>query len=119
MTKIDNPLILYQKYYDLMIYTYDLTKKFPKSEKFCLVSEIKAKLLNSFSLILYAQKAMSKKEKLKYLHEIDINLKLLKLFVRLSYKYKYISKKNYEVWSYKITDNCNLLGGWIKSCLLK
>ena len=36
---------------------------------------------------------MSKKEKLKYLHEIDINLKLLKLFVRLSYKYNILVKK--------------------------
>ena len=62
-------------------------------------------------------KCYSKKDKLTYLNEFDINLNLLKVHVRLSYKYKYISMQNYQSWSSIITDICNMLGGWISSCL--
>ena len=46
-------------------------------------------------------------------------LNLQKFFVRVAYKYQYISKQNYETWASKITDICNMLGGWIKSCLTR
>ena len=52
-------------------------------------------------------------------NKLDIDLNIQKIFLRLSYSYKYISKQNYETWAKKITDICNMLGGWIKSCLTK
>ena len=70
-------------------------------------------------LIYYtnAIKSYKPNDKLKYLNELDINLNLLKIQVRLSYKYKYITMQNYTFWSSLITDICNMLGGWINSCL--
>lgn len=112
-----NNLKIYQKYLELIYYSNDIVRKYPKSENFTLVSEIKNSLYTGLRNLMYAIKSYNKNDKLKYLNEFDINLNLLKVHVRLSYKYKYISMQNYQTWSNLITDICNMLGGWISSCL--
>lgn len=109
-------LKIYQKYLELIYYSNDIVRKYPKSENFALVKEIKNSLYIGLRNLMYAIKSFNKKDKLTYLNEFDISLNLLKVQVRLSYKYKYITIKNYESWSSLITDVCNMLGGWIVSC---
>ncbi len=115
--KNDNNLLIHQKYMELIYYTNDLVRKYPKSEKFALVQEIKQSLYSGLRYLMYAIKSFNKNDKLKFLNELDVSLNLLKVHLRLSYKYKYISMQNYTTWSAKITDICNMLGGWISSCL--
>ena len=112
-------LIIYQRYLDLIYYTNNLCIKYPKSEKMALASETKQSMYSGLRYLLYALKEFNKKNKLNYLNNLDVELNLQKVFIRLAYKYKYISKQNYETWSAKITDICNMLGGWIKSCLAR
>lgn len=112
-----NNLKIYQKYLELLYYSNDIVRKYPKSENFALVSEIKQTIYSGLRNLMYAIKSFQKQDKLKYLNEFDINLNLLKIQVRISYKYKYISMQNYQTWSSLITDICNMLGGWISSCL--
>ena len=111
-----NHLIIYQKYLELIEYSNNILRKYPKKENFSLVQEIKTSTYTGLRNIMYAIKSYNKQEKLKNLNEFDINLTLLKIQVRLSYKYQYISLKNYETWSSLITNICNMLGGWIISC---
>ena len=118
-TKKKTNLSIYQKYMELIYYTNDLVRKYPKSENFALVKEIKNSLYSGLRLLMYEIKTYSKQEKLKYLNELDIHLNLLKVHIRLSYKYRYISLQNYETWCTNITDICNMLGAWISSCLKK
>lgn len=115
--KSNSSLKIYQKYLELIYYSNDIVRKYPKSENFALVKEIKNTLYTGLHNLMYAIKSYNKKDKLSYLNEFDINLNLLKVHVRLSYKYKYISMQNYQSWSNLITDICNMLGGWISSCL--
>ena len=110
-------LVIYQKYLDLVYYTNDIVRKYPKAERFALVKEIKNTLYSGLRLLMYAIKVYNKQEKLKYLNEFDICLNVLKVHIRLSYKYKYISMQNYTTWSNLITNICNMLGAWISSCL--
>ena len=112
-----NNLKIYQKYMELIYYSNDIVRKYPKSENFTLVAEIKNALYVGLRSLMYAIKSYQKNDKLKHLNEFDINLNLLKVHIRLSYKYKYISLQNYQTWSSLITDICNMLGGWISSCL--
>lgn len=112
-------LTIYQKYMEVIYYTNNIVRKYPKSETFALVKEIKTTLYSGLRLIIYAIKSYNVKDKLKYLNELDINLALLKVHIRLSYKYKYISMQNYNTWSDLVTNICNMLGGWINSCLKK
>lgn len=110
-------LSIYQKYLQLIDYSNDIVRKYPKCERFSLVEEIKRSLYSGLRNIMYSIKSYKTQDKLKYLNELDINLNLLKVQVRLSYRYKYITMKNYTYWSSLITDICNMLGGWINSCL--
>lgn len=112
-------LLIYQKYIELVYYTNNLLRKYPKSETFALVKEIKNSIYSGLRLLIYSLKKYNKNEKLKYLNELDINLNILKIQIRLSYKYKYINMQNYQTWSGLITDICNMLGAWITSCLKK
>ena len=116
MSNSKGNLEIYQKYMELIYYSNDIVRKYPKSEKFALVQEIKNTLYCGLRNLMYAIKTFEKQSKLKYLSELDINLCLLKVHVRLSYKYKYITVQNYNSWSNLITNICNMLGGWINSC---
>ncbi|MGI6329960.1 MAG: four helix bundle protein [Bacilli bacterium] len=98
----------------MIYYAYDLLLKYPKSERFALVVDIKNIIYEGMRDVIKIQKELDYGVKIKYLHELDVNLKLLKVFVRLSFKRKYISEKNYEVWSRHITHISNLMGGLIK-----
>lgn len=113
----ESTLKIYQKYLELIYYSNDIVKKYPKSENFSLVNEIKNSLYVGLRNLMYVIKNYHKQDKLKHLNEFDINLNLLKIQIRLSYKYKYITMQNYQTWSNLITDICNMLGGWINSCL--
>lgn len=112
----NNNLEIYQKYTELIYYTNNLVRKYPKSEKFALVQEIKSTMYSGLRLLMYAIKTYRVQDKLKYLNEFDINLSIFKFHIRLSYKYQYISTQNYTTWSNLITNICNMLGGWINSC---
>lgn len=116
MTNNKNNLEIYQKYSELVYYTYNLTKKYPKAEKFALVQEIKSNMLLGLKNLMYAVKTYNVQYKIKYLNEFDINLSLFKFYIRLSYNNKYISLQNYQTWCKLVTDICNMLGGWINSC---
>ena len=117
--KTNTNLTIYQKYMELIYYTNDILKKYPKSETFALVKEIKSNLYTGLRLLMYGIKTYHKQEKLKYLNELDIILNILKVHIRLSYKYKCITMQNYQTWSNHITDICNMLGAWILSCVKK
>lgn len=112
-------LQIYKSYMSLIAYSNDLVRKYPKSEKFALVQEIKKSLYNGLRFLMYAIKVYNNQEKLKHLNDFDIELRLLKIHIRLSHKYQYISTQNYATWSEQITDICNMLGGWINSCVKK
>ena len=107
-----NSLLIYKYYLDLVYYTNTLCIKYPKSEKLALASETKQSLYSGLRELIYALKEYNKKNKIGHLNNLDV-------YLRLAYKYKYISKQNYETWSKKITEICNMLGGWLKSCLTR
>ncbi len=109
--------MIYKQYLEMIYYTENITKKYPKSEKLSLVSMIKNNTYLGMKKIILAQKEYSKNKRLIILNGLDSDMKMLKVLIRISYKGKYINVKNYGAWSKKITNICNLLGGWINSCL--
>lgn len=115
----EHEMLIIRKYQEMMLYVYNLLKKYPNAEKFSLVSETKKSMFEAFELLLWANKQYSKTARLKYLNEVDIKLSCLRVYVRIAVKNEYINSRNYRAWSYKITNICNMLGGWINECLTK
>lgn len=110
-------LMIYKQYVELIYYTENIVKKYPKSEKIAIVSQIKNNTYSGMKKIILAQKEYNKSKRIIILNELDVDLKMLKVLVRVSYKNKYISGKNYGAWSKKIANINNLMNGWIKACL--
>lgn len=116
MNNLEN-LIIYKQYLEMLYYTENITLKYPKVEKYSLVSTIKNTSYTGMELIIDANKEFDKSKRIKILNKLDSKLKMIKVLIRISYKRKYINSKNYTAWSKKITNISNLLGGWINSCL--
>lgn len=116
MNKTVEDLIIYKQFIELIYYTEMITEKYPKSEKLALVTTIKNITYDSMKQVINAYKQYQKTDKIQILNSLDTDLKFLKVLIRVSYKRKYISSKNYTAWAKKITNICNLLGGWIKAC---
>ncbi len=113
----ESKLLIYQKYVDLIEYGYKLLIKYPKYEKYALVSEIRRNMYQSLKYILYANKIANKYNRLDVLNRLDAEIAMQSFFVRFSYKNKYINTSNYYEWSKKLEEIGKILGGWIKSCL--
>ena len=110
-------LIIYKQYLELIYYTEAITIKYPKVEKYSLVSKIKNVTYSGMERIINSQKIVDKSKRLSILSNLDTDLKMIKVLIRVSKNKKYISSKNYEAWSKKLANISNLLGGWIKSCV--
>ena len=113
----ESKLLIYQKYVDLIEYGYKLLIKYPKYEKYALVSEIRRNMYQSLKYILYANKITNKYNRLDILNILDAEIATQSFFVRFSYKNKYINTSNYYEWSKRLEEIGKILGGWIKSCL--
>jgi len=101
---------------DLLEYSYNMIRKFPKSEKFALAANIKESMFGTLKYILRANKVYGNQSKrLDMLNTIDAEIHLQKAFVRLSHSNRYISNKNYVEWSRRLEEIGRILGGWIKS----
>lgn len=110
-------LMIYRQYLEMIYYTENITMKYPKSERYSIVSYLKNTSYKGIELIIRAQKEYDKYKRLSILNQLDVNLKMLKVLIRISYRKKYINAKNYAAWSKKISNIGNLLGSWIKLCL--
>ena len=109
-------LLIYKHYIELIMYTTNILIKFPKSERFGLNVDIRKAIYDGLEDILYAYRVFDKKEKLRYLLDLDVKFKFTKTLIRVAYRKKYISSRNYSAWGKKIFHIGNLLGGWISSC---
>ena len=77
--------LLYQKYADLLEYAYKITKKYPRSEKYTLVHEIKESMYKVIKLLVHVVKTKNKKREKDYLDVVDGEVSLQKILVRISY----------------------------------
>jgi len=105
-------LVLLQKCYDFYLYLNQVTKAFPKSEKFVLAAQLRDLFLEIIRSIIRANKSSDKR---RHLLECDVRLEEFKLLLRLSKDLQYLKLRQYEFASGLIVEIGKLLGGWIKS----
>ena len=119
MEKTVEKLYIYNNYLDLVYYSYNILKKFPKYEKEVLCKQIRNVLLEMYKNILFSYNESNILKKIQFLKDLDINIKILELYIRISYKEKYISSNNYSAWSRKISYVDKHLKNWLVSCQKK
>ena len=106
-----NELKIYQKMYDLILYSLPIIDRFPKKQKFVLGQQIESCMIETAKLIIHANKLRDRKAKLC---EIDIELEKLRFLVRLAKDLGFMSIKKYGNHAEKINEIGRILGGWMK-----
>jgi len=105
-------MIIYQRHYDLMLYSFPIIGRFPKEQRFVLGQQIETAMLEIGKMIVHANKLRQKREKL---YELDIALEKLRFLIRLSKDLKMMSVSKYGHHCERIDEIGKLLGGWLKS----
>ena len=94
-----------------MVWLFDHTGKFPKSERFRLAKRIDDALFD-FHKSLTA--AVYRSDTRRHLQDADLHLNLLRAYLRLALELKYTAPKQYHYAAEQVNEIGKLLGGWIK-----
>ena len=89
---------IYKSLLDLMYYTYQITLKYPKVERYTLVLDMKQNLYRQMRLVICYRTNLSSCD----IHQLKVELELFLIYVRISYHLKYINANNYKAFSRKI-----------------
>jgi len=106
-------LITYQKFYDLILYSFPIIDRFPQKQKFVLGQQIQNCMLDIAKLMIQANK-FGDKHRLVNLYHVDVELEKLRLLIRLAVDLGFMSREKYGHHCEKIIEVGKLLGGWIK-----
>jgi len=105
-------LIIFQKHFDLMVYSFPIIGRFPKDQRFVLGQQIENQMLDIGKMIVHANKLKQKKAKL---YEIDIELEKLRFLIRIAKDLKVMTISKYGNHCERLDEIGRLLGGWMKT----
>ena len=105
-------LIIYQKHYDLMVYSFPIIGRFPKDQRFVLGQQIENQMLEIGKMIVHANKLKQKRGKL---YDIDIELEKLRFLIRIAKDLKVLTISKYGHHCERLDEIGRLLGGWLKT----
>ncbi len=105
-------LIIFQKLYDLYLYTHRMVAGFPKSQRFLLSNYL---LQTNIEMIKLAIIANSKPDRAQEQKQISVNLDLFRIYVRIAKDTNFLSIKKYAIVAEKINEIGKLLTAWTRS----
>jgi hypothetical protein len=105
-------LIIFQKLYDIYLYTHKMVARFPKSQRFLLSNCL---LQTNMEMIKLTIIANSKPDRVEEQKQISVNLDLFRIYVRIAKDINFLSIKKYSVVADKINEIGKLLNAWTRS----
>jgi hypothetical protein len=105
-------LIIFQKLYDLFVYTHNVVAKFPKSQRFLLANHLLQANIEMIKLTIIAN---SKPDRLAEQKEISLQLDLFRIYVRLAKDVHFLALPQYEYLMVLVNEIGRLLSGWMKT----
>lgn len=108
-------LALYQKTYDLYLYTHKFVRKFPKSERFLISLALQQELLEAIKLMVKANLQRDPQRRQQYQEEIEGRLRTYLTVLRLAHDLKLLPKRKYAFASSLMSEILRLLSGWKES----
>jgi len=102
-------LIIFQKLYDLYLYTNMVVSKFPKSQRFLISNKLLESNLEMLRLTIVANSKNDRKEEQK---QISTLLDIFRIQVRLSKDINMLSVKRYTHFMELINEIGRLLNAW-------
>lgn len=109
-----NDLKIFQKVYDLILWSYPMISRFPKNERFVLGQRMEKLLMDILINVLVINKERGD-EKQKQMKGLSYNLDELMIMWRLSKDLKFVSIKRYGLMVEKINEIGKMITGWQKA----
>lgn len=106
---MNDHLIVFQKLYDLYLYTHKSVMKFPKCERFLLSNKLLEANLEMLRLTIVANSKSDRKEELK---QISVLLDIFRIQVRVAKDLNLLSVKRYVHFVELVNEIGRLLTGW-------
>jgi four helix bundle protein len=108
-------LFVYQKAFQLVIKTYEITKNFPREEKYILVPQMRRAAISVVANIVEGYAKNSKRELVRYLEISKGSINELELFFKVSHSLQYFDKMEFEKLIDFVIEVKKLLYGYQKS----
>ena len=108
-------LMVYQKWEDMMGYLYIALRVYPKSERFTLAARTVDRAITIGLHIVRANSLAHPVEKRRNIELADVALAELKILVRLGMKLEFLPLRKYEHVSAMLVETGKMLGGWLRS----
>jgi len=106
-------MVLHQKLSDFADWMFPVVDRFPKREKFALCTQIKNSTFAAIRLSIQVQK--SAREKLRYLHDLDVELQMLRFLLRHAHQAQYLDARRLELAMRKLVEIGKIVGGLMKA----
>ncbi len=108
-------LKVWQKAHELVLFVYKITGNFPKSELFCLTSQMCRAAISVAANIVEGFRRQSMKDSLHFYNMASASLEELKYYFILSKDLKYIDDTVCQQILSLSEEVSKMLNGWIKS----
>jgi hypothetical protein len=105
-------LALYQKTYDLYLYTHLFVRKFPKSERFLISLGLQSSLLEAIRFMVRANNQLDTSDRRRLQGEIEVRYTIYATHLRLARDLNLLPKAKYEHASLLLAEIQRILGGW-------
>ena len=109
---MNDHLIIFQKLYDLYLYTHKCVMKFPKCQRFLISNKLLEGNLEMLRLTIVANSKNDRSEELK---QISVLLDVFRIHVRLAKDLNLLSIKRYTHFTELVNEVGRLLTGWKKT----
>ena len=108
-------LIIYQKAFDLVLLTYRLTQKLPKTETYILLPQIRRAVISIVANIVEGYSKNSTREFIRFLDISKGSLTEVELYFELCLKLNYFTNENYIQAQNLLTEVKKLIYSFQKS----
>lgn len=106
-------LIIYQKFYDLVVWLYPVINRIPKSHRLVLGKHLEELCISILLLLIKANKARGQ-IRITLQSNISDEMDCLRILIRLTKDLKFMSVKQYAMAAEKLNEIGRILSGWIK-----
>ena len=104
---------IFVKAFDLLVWTLERTRKFPKDQRFVMARRLEEAMLDLYDRLIEAGRV--KAHRAMALGEADLTLERLKVYGRLCERLRLITPAQYEFLSTGLGEVGRLLGAWMKT----
>jgi hypothetical protein len=104
---------IFSKTTDFIVWLFQHTEKYPKSERFRLARRLEDAVFNFYDLLIQA--VYQKEDRIDLLRKADLELEKLRLYMRLAFVRKLTNQAQYHFAACSMVEIGKLLGGWLNS----